>query len=410
MAEEKQTFAEWVRQTYQSEDRQTIYDCYQETKESGLHNYSISNFDRAVRRIIRSIDGYKKPEESCDVQTLDQALEYHNVDMSAVNVKKFKVNSWGSENNKNKQVSVELVPKTAQDLSPEEQAKIFLDAIKTEFRPPKKPKAHKKVKNNLHGVISIADAHFGLENWGQALVGGKDFRVEDAKELYLDAVEFLLEKLCANGATEFSMPQIGDLLNVDNMQNSTTKGTPQYENCDPRKAYRIALETMLASIEMVAEKGKVYVPVVSGNHDYLSHDQLFQAVSLFFAKNPNVIVDDSPNIFKAYTIGDVGIMIAHGNHAKHSKQELGMKFATKFPEIWGQTKIHLVLSGHLHHSKVVTVNVDENMGVRTYILPALTPTNVWHEANFYSSRQGAIGLLVDPKVGETLQVFFNEVE
>lgn len=401
----KETFAEWVRQTYESEGRKVIYDSYNETKDDGLHNYSITNFDRAVRRIIRSMDGYKEPENSYDVQTLDQALEYHNVDLSEVEVRKFKVNSWGSENNPNKQVSVELIPRK-DEVSPEERAKIFLDVIKESKELPKrKIKKHKKVEG-LHGVISVADVHFGLENWGK-IIGGKDFTVEDAKEQYLDAVQYLLDKLILNGAVEFSFPQVGDLLNVDNVQRSTTRGTPQYENCDPRKAYRIAQSAVIQAITMIAEKGKVYVPVVSGNHDELSHDHLFLGVEPYFANNPNVVFDTSPRFLKSYAIGDVGIMIAHGNGAKHQKNDLGMAFATQFNEIWGKTKVHICLSGHLHHLKTLVPLSDEDNGIRTYILPALTPANLWHKLNFYNSRQGAVGLLVDPKGGETGQFFFN---
>jgi hypothetical protein len=402
------TFRKWVEETYQTEGRKQIYESYEQSKEDEVHNYSITNFDRAVRRIIRDVDGYNKAEHSYNVQTLDQALEFHNVDLTSSQVKEYKVATWGSEKNPNTYVSAKLVAKEQEELSSEKKANIFLDIIKSSKDFPKKKVKPYKSIDGLHGVISIVDAHFGLENWGEIL-GEKDYTVEEAKKQYLETVESLLSKLVYNGAIEFSFPQIGDLLNVDNIQRSTTKGTPQYENCDPRKAYRIAQETIIEAISMIADKGKVYIPVVSGNHDELSHDHLFLGIEYYFANNPNVIFDTSPTFLKSYSIKDVGIMIAHGNGAKHYKNDLPMAFASQFSEIWGKTKIRICLSGHLHHLKVLTPLADENNGVRTYILPALVPANLWHKLNFYNSRQGATALLIDPSSGETAQFFHNIV-
>src|SRR5580692_6805852 len=117
--------------------------------------------------------------------------------------------------------------------------------------------------------IALFDAHFGKMAWGRE-TGGPDQDIRIVQKTFLEAVEKLIDRAKGYNIDSVLFVVGNDLLQMDNMSNTTTKGT--YVDVDSRyhKTFEIVRETITKSIERLRQIAPVTVKMVQGNHDELS--------------------------------------------------------------------------------------------------------------------------------------------
>lgn len=233
-----------------------------------------------------------------------------------------------------------------------------------------------KVQDCLY-VLNIQDLHMAKLAW-DAETGNGDWDIKLAEKAYRDAVAELVSKVPTNRVSELLLIIGSDMLQVDNDQSETTKGT--YVDSDTRlpKAFDVVTKMLTEVIEQLAATYRIKLMVVPGNHDSTVSLFLGYYLSAWFRAHPNVIIDNSPKSRKYHGFGKTLLGFDHGDETKLA--DLPLLLMRENQESISNYLFQEVLTGHLHgeHSH-------EYNGVRVRVAPALCAADKWH------SRKGFLG-------------------
>lgn len=324
------------------------------------------------------------------IHTLEQLIEYCKIDLSVWEVERFVANKWemGFKNEADKAAALPLF-----------QVKAFLrrrkalcdarDEIRKLIEYAKEraplPFALRKGKITAAGnmlEIILADHHFGKLAWSEE-TGQPNYDVKIAKALWFRGLHALLARVAHLKFEQIWLVVGNDLLNSDDAQGRTTKGTVVATDIRYQKTFTVVTQTVIETIEILrALCARVKVLMISGNHDQLSVWHLGQSLECFFNKYDDVEIDNKPAYFKYHSFGQNMIMFTHTDKGK--KTDYPLMMATEQPLMFGRTKFHEVHGGHLH-----TDLVAERHGVITRRFPALCPPDEWHAENGFVGNKRA---------------------
>lgn len=341
------------------------------------------------------------------IHTLEQLLQFCEVDLSIWEVKRFICNKW------------EMGYKTedgAAEVEPLYQIKAFLEKkvaivnakaeIKDVLAMAKNmvpaSKLIKKPKIVVGGMleINLTDHHFGKQGWGLETLGA-NYDTKIAVKIFNRALDTLINRSPFSTYQEVWFIVGNDLLNSDDMQGRTTAGTQVESDFRHEKTYVTVRTLLVQAIENklrhIAKKVKVIV--VPGNHDRNATWHLGDSLELYFSKHKDVEVDNLPSSRKYHRYGNTLIGYAHGDKAKN--KNLPLLMATEARLEFGLTKFHEWHTGHTHQTRTEEFN-----GIRVRVLPALCPPDAWHaemgfvgnlrssEAFVWDAEQGLIGIVI----------------
>lgn len=402
------TKADWMRSHLVKHGREWCAKNYDRFKRETGSEMSPESYSVELRRYARELREKvapmtPEPRQSHHVRSLDDAMHYHDINEAEYRVDKLTTNTWGSPTNPNQQVKVTLKPREESEPTPEEIAERFRELI-GDYDPPDMVVPPSRVESGRTLEISIPDIHIGKRIWGEA-TSGESFSTDDSRSLYLDAIANLTAGL-PNDYDAVLLPLGNDFFNVDGLQRSTTKGTPQPDTEHPLLAYDIGLMTAVDAIHYLLDYGPVYVPMVPGNHDRQLTYLLGWSLYAWFRDCGRVTIDNTPTLHKSYGAGSWGIVWHHGDKLK--PHELAMLFADAYPELWAQTTHREVHQGHLHHTRDGEMRAtDESNGVRVRLLPSLVPADEWHEKHRYRALREAVAMEWDYEYGLQSQRFYH---
>ena len=206
-------------------------------------------------------------------------------------------------------------------------------------------KTIKRKKGNHLLVINPADIHIG--KYANELETGENYDSETAVGRVLEGVQGLINK-----AEGFDIDKVlfcigNDVLHIDNVYNTTTKGTHQDTDGKWWEHYEIALMLYVKCIEMLREIAPVDVLHSMSNHDYQSGFHLAHTLKSWFRKADDISFDVSVANRKYYKYGNNLIGLEHGDGAKMDKLPLLM--AQEKPKMWSETKFRYWYLHHIHH-------------------------------------------------------------
>jgi hypothetical protein len=318
-----------------------------------------------------------------DVRTLDELVAVCKVDTATWEVERFVCNKWamGSKHPKTGDVTVTplfqvkawLRRKTALISLREEVAAVLADARSQVPAP--RIGAYDRGGGGHSLLVSIPDLHVGKLAWAPE-TGGASYDARIAEGLYLRALERLVQRTCSFPLSEIVLPLGNDLINVDNRELLTTRGTPQSSDGRYHKTFRTVRRMVQQGIALLREIAPVRVVVVPGNHDTLSMWHLGELLELSYSADPSVMVDNDPILRKYHRFGRNMWMFLHGDKGK--KPNYPQVMARERPQMWGETEHREVHTGHLHQTQV-----QEFHGTKVLISPALCPPDAWHSENLY---------------------------
>ena len=174
---------------------------------------------------------------SADIKTLDELIEYSDIDLNVWEVDRFIVNSWevtisgekthsgDPETYTNYQVKAWLKKRSEQSI--ESVLEDFI-ADARNHAPTYKPIKYRKHESGNAAEISIPDLHFGQLSWGEET--GEDYDIKIAQELFLDAFDYLLSRVKEYDVDQIIVPVGNDFFNVNSSALTTAAGTPQAED------------------------------------------------------------------------------------------------------------------------------------------------------------------------------------
>ena len=316
-----------------------------------------------------------------NIHTLEELLAYCQVDLSIWEVERFTVNKWDGATAAGPepfyQVKATLMKRKAMI-----NAKAEIDRLKEEF---KKLSPHRETNfpsATLTGnmlEINIPDAHFGKMAWGKE-TGDKSYDTPIAAHMFLRALKTLVVRASGYKFDKIVFVVGNDLLNSDNEQGTTTKGTFVSTDGRYQKTFVTVRKVITESIEILRQIAPVEVVMVSGNHDDLSVWHLGDSLECVYANDEDVTVRNEPTTRKYVRFGNVLLMFTHGDKGK--REDYPLLMATERSRDFGETKFREIHTGHIHQTKM-----QEFHGVRVRILPSLSPPDAWHSENGFTGQQ-----------------------
>jgi hypothetical protein len=341
--------------------------------------------------------------------TLDSLLKLAEVDLKKWYVERHVINKWevGAKDSNGDilveplfQVKVWLKPVSPMgDIS-----KIIQDQVEDmkAYSPSARYLVHPVTDSSeqLMYEINVADLHFGMYAWGDE--AGTNYDSKVARELFLDCVQTLANRVQGMPVERFVVPLGNDLLHVDGTiegkGGKTTRGTPQDVDTRYRKMFHDARTMLVDAINELAHTAPVDVVIVPGNHDRERMFCLGDSLESWFWKDTRINVDNTPPSRKYYEYGTNLIGYTHGSDEK--PKELPQIMAAEMPLAWARTKLREWHVGHFHR---LSEAVNEFSGVRVRVVPSIVPNDEWHtrmgyihyraaEAYLYDYDKGFVGL------------------
>lgn len=253
-------------------------------------------------------------------------------------------------------------------------ASLFAEAAKN-IKPRPFVKRSAKVDNEYLLEIAIPDLHLGKLAWG-AETGGPNYDGKAAQQVFRDALDALVERTSTFRFSRIVLPVGNDFFHSDNKAGTTTGGTPLDTDSRFPKNYVAGRRLIVEAAERLRTLAPVDLVMIPGNHDTLSTFCLGDSLECWFRNTVDVTVHNAPTPRKYVQFGKVMLMWTHGDKGKRANLPLLM--ATEQPAMFGATVHREAHTGHVH-----TTRVDEQMGVRVRISPALCPADAWHSENHF---------------------------
>ena len=182
-------------------------------------------------------------------------------------------------------------------------------------------------------VVPLFDIHFGIETYES---------LEDKLSQIIKRIE--------QGYKNISIIIGGDFLHSNDINRTVTVSGTILDDVDNVQALEDASEFMSALIETALINAEnVSVHAIGGNHDFSKQYMFVWGLRM---KYPDANIELTNETRTAFNLGEIGIMVAHGDVAT---KRLPMLFATEFSDIWAKSTYRTVFTGHYHTEKVTDV-------------------------------------------------------
>lgn len=250
----------------------------------------------------------------------------------------------------------------------------------------------------LATIYPLADWHVGLLAWAKET--GEDWDLSIGKAKIEDAMSRLV--LSAPWSEQGVILGIGDLLHSDGYDNMTAK-SKNLLDVDGRwpKVLRTAAELVIYSVDLARQKHKnVLVRILPGNHDEESAIAVSLALSMYYARDPQVTVDASPSRFWWWEWGTTLLGATHGDKAK--MHDLPLIMAARNPEAWGRTQHRHIFTGHIHTQTGV-----EHSGVTVESFRTPVAPDNYHNGMGYGAGRTLTAITYDRVEGEISRTRVN---
>lgn len=233
----------------------------------------------------------------------------------------------------------------------------------------------KELDKELLVEVPAIELHLG--KYAESMETGQDYGTEIAKERFYTILDEIVNLQDIVKADRCVMMIGNDFFNSDTVNNTTTKGTPQFNDTRWKSLFINGLEMYKDMLLVLRDRfNHVDVRLCQGNHDVMSSFYLYMALSSFFAKDSVVKFSDNYREYQCYRFGDNAIFFGHGDC---NLKRLVASIPSEFYKEWGESKYRELHLGHLHSE----IAVDENSGMITRRIGSPTGTDAWHYGERY---------------------------
>ena len=261
--------------------------------------------------------------------------------------------------------------------------------------------------------VCLPDLHGGLFSWRNET--GEDYDLHIAKQRLEIAMEDVKNRCIGKKLKGIFFVTLGDLLNFDNEEQSTTKRTPQQSDGRTAKVHDLILDTLIDAITMLGNIAPVEVVYLPGNHDLITGRMLMVAVKMAFRNDKNIHFDVSPNPLKSRRFGNVMVGWTHGDMPE---KNMGSWLPQMARSDFGECSVVEVHAGHFHKQntkeKSVTVRnynqTFEDNGVVVRYLPTISSASGWaHQQGYSKTVKTIMSFLWNEQTG-LRDIWFSGVE
>lgn len=264
---------------------------------------------------------------------------------------------------------------------------------------PKYTPIHRKKQGEHLLVINPADIHIG--KYASAKETGDDYNVDIAVKRVLEGVEGLIQKSKGFTIEKVLLCLGNDVLHVDNVYNTTTKGTHQDTGGGKWwEFYDVGIKLYVELIERLRKIAPVDCIHSMSNHDYQSGYYLANTIKAWFRNCKDVRVEAGASHRKYYKYGNSLIGLEHGDGAK--VDNLPLLMAQERPQDWANSIYRYWYLHHLHHKvKIKYRDAKDFIGVTVEYLRSPSGSDSWHSRKGYTGVKKAVeGFIHSKKHGQ----------
>jgi hypothetical protein len=349
------------------------------------------------------------------IKTLDDLLEYCNVDSQIWKVTRTRLNKWDvtawkdgfARTIQNFQVRADL-ERRLQVVRDRLAGEVFLEMIRG-YEPPILDVTNFEIKPDENNLLELCifDLHLGKLAWGGET--GENYDTKIARRRFLDAINDLLITASRFDFSRILFPVGNDFFNSDTIFNTTTQGTQQDEDLRWQKTFNVGVQLLVDAINMLKQTGvPVDVIVIPGNHDFERSYYMGKYLEAWFNNDKTVSIINGASPRKYYRFGKVLLGFTHGSEEKEGSLPMIMANDHESKPHWSETIYHEFHVGHIHRKrdmkysatldKIRTLN--EDLGVTVRYLSSLTGTEEWHhKKGFVGAVKGADGFIWNDEKG-----------
>lgn len=224
--------------------------------------------------------------------------------------------------------------------------------------------------------LDLFDPHFGKLSWEPE--SGEDYDLKISERRYRACVARLVEHASPYSIDQAVLTIGNDMVHIDNLSQSTTKGTPVDTDGRLAKIIEVVACSLIDTIEYVLRKAAtVKVLYVPGNHDKVTSYFLSREIKAYFRHNDRIEVDCGPSETKYIHWYRNLIGYNHGESIRDPRDFQAVMIHDKPAEYVGAVSREWHL-GHLHTHKSV-----ERFGIICRTLSSLSASDAWHRAKGY---------------------------
>jgi len=255
---------------------------------------------------------------------------------------------------------------------------------------------YKKIDYNIEKdtyclVLDLADHHFWKlsdinETW-------YEYNLEIAKDRFIKWVDWMLNKSIWFKKDKIIFVVWNDILHIDNPKRTTTSWTPQDTDWMWHKAFNIALDCYVETIEKLQQEAPMHIVFNPSNHDYMSGYMLCNCLYAWFHSNPNLTWDINMKHRKYTEYWNSMIWVSHWDWAKEADTRILR--ATERPEIWARSKYRYIYLHHIHHK----IAKDLIWITLEYMRSASSPDR-WHTVNGYINKPAIDWFIISKDEGQ----------
>lgn len=223
--------------------------------------------------------------------------------------------------------------------------------------------------------IDVADLHSGLLAWDAE--AGENFNLQTCRDRFHGAVRDIVSRAKREDFSEIYFCALGDMLHIDNDNNTTTAGTPQQADGRSAQIFDYTFDTVNMALEILRELCiQIHYVYTAGNHD---RNTGYFLVRCLEKANPDILFDSKPNPQKAIHFGNVLVGLTHGDMPTKNR---GQWLLTDYRAEFGDSRWVEEHSGHYHSEQAKPIN-----GIMCRSMPAVTGSSAWeHQQGYRSDR------------------------
>lgn len=246
-------------------------------------------------------------------------------------------------------------------------------------------------KRNLL-VVPIADFHYNL--LADKFSTGNEYNIEIAEESFYKVIDEVMQSY-KNVKFEKVLFTVGnDFINADNIQGSTTKGTPQDNATSWFEAKKGATSLIRSGIENLKEIAPLDLLNVPSNHDMHTMFGVCETLSAWYRNEDNVKIINNPLPNQYYNYENNLMCFAHDMKIKDSLQTI----TSQGKRHWSNANNIMCILAHLHGS----MRYEKQGELEVLRLPTFSGWSRWSNSmNYIQSEKECEVFVVNSEYGIT---------
>lgn len=369
---------------------QEVTDNESETKQVEVEIQSNGTQTSTIR--VKLTDEQKKDS--------DFLLKVHGYDPNYWEIVNAKQTIWNQNSNKKGMIDlysskITVRPRKGFNWNEENIRKIFDSLGEDKVFEPELYECTQESKNLL--FIPLADIHFGL--MATLELSGEDYNTRIARKRVRYVVDKILEKIEGKQIDRIIFLIGNDGINADNLNGTTTNGTPQDNQLNWFETIRQFTDLMVETIDKLIKVAPVLAFFVPSNHDLHSMFGICETLKAYYRNCPSVTICNEATQRKYFRFGKNMIGFSHDEKEKNVAKIM----AAEQPKIWGETRFKYFMISHLHHEIV-----KDDYGVDIRRLPTISGRSYWtNKCGFVGTKKQGQAFIFNENEGLTDLININ---